>query len=118
MIVAIVFWPTDWNAVASGAFTSMWLYLTIPVTTSDTATYSSAQIASDRKIPSGRSRWGFFASSALVATMSKPMNAKNTSAAPLKIPADPERTGSGPDVLKQRGAGAAARRRLRARSAG
>ena len=40
-------WPTDRNAVASGASTLMWLYLTIPVTTSDTATYSSVQIASD-----------------------------------------------------------------------
>ena len=47
------------------------------------------QIASEPKIPIGMSRWGFLDSSAAVATMSKPMKAKNTSAAALKMPPIP-----------------------------
>ncbi len=37
-------------------------------------------------MPRGRVRWGSFTSSALVATTSKPMNAKNTSEAPASRP--------------------------------
>ena len=48
-------------------------YLTIPVTTRETATYSTVQIPSDARIPMGMSRLGFLVSSAAVATMSKPM---------------------------------------------
>ena len=47
-------------------------------------------------MPIGRSRWGFFDSSALVATTSKPMKAKNTSAAPAKIPPTPNAPGEIP----------------------
>ncbi len=41
-------------------------------------------------MPRGRSRCGFFVSSAAVATMSKPMKAKKTRAAPVKMPATPK----------------------------
>jgi Protein of unknown function (DUF3105) len=34
------------------------VYLTIPVRTSDTTTYSRVQMASDPRMPTGRSRWG------------------------------------------------------------
>ena len=37
-------------------------------------------------MPIGTSRCGFLVCSAAVATMSNPMNAKNTSAAPVKMP--------------------------------
>ena len=40
-------------------------------------------------MPIGTSRCGFFASSAVVATMSKPMKAKKTIAAPAITPAMP-----------------------------
>ena len=46
-------------------------------------------MASEPRIPRGTSRWGFLVSSAVVATMSKPMNAKNTRAAPATTPAKP-----------------------------
>ncbi len=53
-------------------------------------------MASDARMPIGRSRCGFFVSSAAVATTSKPMNAKNTSAAPVKMPATPKEPGDSP----------------------
>ena len=65
--------PTDWNAAASGASTSILSNGTMPVTTSDTSTYSVVQMASEPKMPMGMSRWGFLVSSAAVATTSKPM---------------------------------------------
>ena len=40
-------------------------------------------------MPIGMSRCGLRVSSAAVATTSKPMNAKNTSAAPVKMPPTP-----------------------------
>ena len=40
-------------------------------------------------MPRGMSRCGFLVSSAAVATTSKPMKAKNTSAAAVKMPATP-----------------------------
>ena len=40
-------------------------------------------------MPSGMSRCGFWVSSAVVATMSKPMKAKKTIAAPATTPATP-----------------------------
>ena len=58
----------------------------MPVSTAATATYSTVQITSDAMIPIGRSRRGFFASSAVVDTASKPMYAKKTTAAPLMTP--------------------------------
>ena len=51
---------------------------------------------SEAKIAIGSVRWGFLVSSALVATTSNPMNAKNTSAAPLKIPPIPNAPGAAP----------------------
>ena len=50
-------------------------------------------------MPRGTSRCGFLASSAVVATMSKPMNAKNTTAAPATTPAMPKTAGSMPNRL-------------------
>ena len=57
--------------------------------TSATATYSAVQIASDPRMPIGRSFLGFLASSAVVATTSKPMKAKKTIDAPAKTPVQP-----------------------------
>ena len=51
--------------------------------------YRTVQIASDPRMPIGMSRFGLRVSSAAVATMSKPMKAKNTSAAPVKMPPTP-----------------------------
>src|SRR3954454_23356016 len=96
MMVAKAGWPTERNASASGASTLMSVYLTIPVTTSDTATYRTVQMVSEARMPIGMSRCGFLVSSAAVATMSKPMNAKNTSAAPVKIPVTPNEPGANP----------------------
>ena len=48
-------------------------YGTIPVMIADTAMYRMVQSASDPMMPIGRSRFGFFASSACVETASKPM---------------------------------------------
>ena len=44
-------------------------------------------------MPRGTSRCGLLASSAVVATMSKPMKAKNTIAAPEMTPATPNTAG-------------------------
>ena len=49
-------------------------------------------------MPRGRSRCGFFVSSAAVATMSKPMKAKKTRAAPVKMPATPKVAGCDAEV--------------------
>ena len=76
------------------------------------------QIASEPKMPIGRSRCGFFVSSAAVATMSKPMNAKNTSAAALKMPPIPNVPVLSAEVLQQRRRRLAARARASSRSAG
>ena len=45
-------------------------------------------MASEPRMPRGMSRCGFLVSSAVVATMSKPMNAKNTIEAPAMTPGD------------------------------
>ena len=50
----------------------------------------------------GMSRCGFLVSSAAVATMSKPMKAKKTSAAPVKMPLMPNGAGREAEVLQQR----------------
>jgi hypothetical protein len=65
------------------------VYLTIPVSTRDTTTYSRVQMASDPRMPMGMARWGLRVSSAVVATTSKPMKAKNTIAAPKAMPSQP-----------------------------
>src|SRR5215211_6015199 len=73
------------------------VYLTMPVRTSDTTTYSRVQMASDPRMPMGMSRWGLRVSSAVVATTSKPMKAKNTIAAPKTMPSQPKASGSSPN---------------------
>jgi len=103
MIVAKPGLPTERNASASGASTLMSVYLTMPVMTSDTATYRAVQIASDPRMPIGMSRCGFLVSSAAVATMSKPMNAKKTRAAPVKMPLTPNDPGENPRSCKREG---------------
>src|SRR5579864_3204092 len=62
---------------------------TMPVTTAATATYSTAQTPSEAMMPIGRSRFGFFTSSAADDTESKPINAKNITAAAPKTPCQP-----------------------------
>lgn len=58
----------------------------MPDSTTATATYRTVTIASVAKMPRGTSRCGFLVSSAVVATTSKPMNAKNTIDAPASTP--------------------------------
>ncbi len=70
----------------------------MPVITMQTSTYSTVQIASEPMMPRGRSRCGFFASSAVVATTSNPMNAKNTSDAPETRPITPNVDGVNPNI--------------------
>ena len=53
-------------------------------------------------MPIGMSRCGFLVSSAAVATMSKPMKAKKTSAAPVKMPLIAEGARREAEVLQQR----------------
>ena len=89
--------PTERNASASAASLLMSVYLTMPVMTMQTSTYSTVQIASEPMMPRGRSRCGFFASSAVVATTSNPMNAKNTSDAPDTRPITPNVDGVNPN---------------------
>ena len=56
-------------------------------------------MTSEPMIPRGRSFFGFFVSSAAVATMSKPMNAKKTIAAPAKMPPTPKVLGVKPNSV-------------------
>src|SRR5207302_9599272 len=60
-----------------------------PVSTADISTYNTVQIIRLAMMPIGMSRCGLRASSAVVDTTSKPMNAKNTIAAPLMRPGKP-----------------------------
>jgi hypothetical protein len=46
-------------------------------------------IAREARMPMGMSLWGLRVSSDMVATMSKPMKAKKTSAAAVKMPVTP-----------------------------
>ncbi len=62
---------------------------TIPVTTAATATYSTAHTPSEAMMPIGRSRFGSFPSSAAEETESKPINAKNITAAAPNTPFQP-----------------------------
>jgi hypothetical protein len=68
----------------------------MPDSTTATATYSTVTMAREARMPRGTSRCGFLVSSAVVATMSNPMNAKNTSAAPVKMPVTPNEPGEKP----------------------
>src|SRR4029453_10087880 len=94
--LAIQSYPTALRASAMGAAVLSSVYLTIPVRTIDTTTYRTVQMASDPRMPIGMSRWGLRVSSAVVATTSKPMKAKNTIAAPKAMPSQPKASGSSP----------------------
>ena len=60
-------------------------------------------MTSEPMMPRGRSRFGFFVSSAAVATMSNPMKAKNTTAAPARMPPTPKVLGDeAEDALHER----------------
>ena len=61
-------------------------------------------MASEPRMPRGRSLAGFFVSSAAVATMSKPMKAKNTTAAPAMTPPQPNVPWLKPNNVWTRGA--------------
>src|SRR6056300_198322 len=66
----------------------------MPVITNAIKQYKHPHIVSDPKIPIGKSLLGFFVSSANVATVSKPTNAKNTIEAPERIPRNPNSGGT------------------------
>lgn len=53
---------------------------------------------SEPRMPRGMSRCGFFVSSAAVATTSKPMKAKNTTDAAVKMPITPKLVGAQPNI--------------------
>src|SRR5690606_14857911 len=91
--------PTSSNALASDGESSAArsAYDAMPVITIDTSRYSTVTIVSPRMMPRGTVRLGSRVSSALVATTSKPRKAKNTSAAPLRMPKTPYIDGSEPD---------------------
>src|SRR5260363_12963 len=74
---------------AIGSGTCSRLKGTTPVNTQDTSTYSPAQIASEPSSPTGILRRGFFVSCATQDTASKPISAKNTTAAPRSTPLKP-----------------------------
>ena len=58
----------------------------MPTNTTLTPIYSTVLIRRLPMIPTGRSRWGFLHSSALVVTASNPIYAKNTTPAPASTP--------------------------------
>ena len=62
---------------------------TIPVITRAIAAYRTAQMPSEPRIPTGRSRPGSRVSSAHVATVSNPTKEKNTTDAPARTPSTP-----------------------------
>ena len=89
-VAALPSWvPSAWSGPS-------WSYGTIPVSTTVTSTYNTVTMTSDPRMPRGRSRLGFFVSSAAVATMSKPMKAKKTSDAADSTPKTPKLDGAPP----------------------
>lgn len=80
------------------------VYFCMPVTTMETATYSRVQMKSEPRMPRGTSRCGLWVSSAAVATMSKPMKAKKTTAAAVKMPITPKLAGVKPVMSWMSGA--------------
>ncbi len=90
--------PVALNASASGASIDSELYFCIPVTTIATATYSVVQMTSEPRMPRGTSRFGLRVSSAAVATTSKPMKAKKTTDAAVKMPMTPKLEGAQPNI--------------------
>ena len=61
-------------------------------------------MTSEPMMPRGRSRFGSLVSSAAVATMSKPMKAKKTIAAPARMPPTPNVLGVNPNRVWMSGA--------------
>ena len=61
----------------------------MPVVTMATSTYMTMMSDMPTPMPSGTLRFGLRVSSDAVATTSKPMKAKNTSAAPEMMPGTP-----------------------------
>src|SRR6195952_1732021 len=102
MILAAQLTPLRANALANVAVSPPFvafarsLYLTMPVSATVTRTYNTVTMASDPKIPRGRSLAGFLVSSAAVATMSNPMKAKNTRDAAASTPNTPKLDGATP----------------------
>src|SRR3546814_3341547 len=62
----------------------------MPCSSSETAMYSTVQVASEPRMPIGRSRCGLRVSSATVETASKPRYAKKIVAAPVMMPTTPK----------------------------
>ena len=81
------------KATLKGASTSICSYDTIPVMTLAIAQYKIPLIAKEPKIPNGKSLPGFFVSSAKVATVSNPINAKKTTDAADTTPCHPNSGG-------------------------
>ena len=81
--------PSDRNATAKGASTSMFAAGTIPVMTRLISAYNDAHTPRDPMIPIGRSRPGSRVSSAHVATVSNPTKEKKTTEAPERMPGRP-----------------------------
>lgn len=90
--------PVALKASASGASMESLVYFCMPVTTIETATYSVVQMIREPMMPRGTSRCGTRVSSAAVATTSKPMNAKNTTDAAVKMPMTPKFEGAQPKM--------------------
>ncbi|MNT16274.1 hypothetical protein D3C72_1513670 [compost metagenome] len=87
---ATQFWPANCSASETGWSTpANFANGTMPVMMAATTTYSTVHTASEPMMPIGRSRRGLRTSSAAEVTASKPIKAKNTSAAALKMPAKP-----------------------------
>ncbi|MNW55376.1 hypothetical protein D3C74_330330 [compost metagenome] len=101
--------PTRMKAVVSegSSEAARSVYGTMPVTTSVTRMYSTVTTARPLRMPLGMVFCGFLASSAVVATTSNPMNAKNTSAAPASRPMTPYVVGSRPVRNPNRGCSSA-----------
>src|SRR5579883_1740019 len=84
-----LFIPMAASAVATGEALSSVFQLTIAVKTKATDVYSSVHTINVPIMPIGILRCGLRHSSAAVETESKPINVKNTIAAPLTTPAKP-----------------------------
>src|SRR5262249_27093821 len=78
------------RATATGASESSLGYGSMPVSTVAIATYSTAEMTSAPRMPTGRSRCGLRASSAVVDAVSKPTYEKKMIAAPCSTPLQPK----------------------------
>src|SRR5271157_3641641 len=82
-------YPRALSASATGASPVKLLHGAMPVNTSATEIYSTAQITSVMMMPKGKSRCGFLHSSAAVETESNPIYVKKTMAEPVSTPEKP-----------------------------